>query len=47
VRIRPRARAPQRAIVPRVGPYSQCDLRVPVSQWNVVQRFDAASACEV
>jgi len=30
-----------------VWPYNQRDLRVPVSQWKLVQRFDTASACEV
>ena len=33
-------------VPPTVGPYRRLDLRVPVSQWKVVQRFDTATTCE-
>jgi hypothetical protein len=33
-------------VPPYVWPYSQRDLRVPVSQWKLVQRFDTVTACE-
>lgn len=31
---------------PYVWPYNQRDLRVPVSQWKIVQNFDTGTACE-
>jgi hypothetical protein len=33
-------------VPPTVGPYLRLDLRVPVSQWRVVQLVDTATACE-
>src|SRR5215469_6650420 len=33
-------------VPPYVWPYSQRDLRVPISQWKIVQRFDTATPCE-
>jgi hypothetical protein len=33
-------------VPPYVWPYNRRDLRVPVSRWKVVRRFDIVSACE-
>ena len=33
-------------VPPYVWPYSQRDLRVPLSRWKIVDRFDTATSCE-
>jgi hypothetical protein len=31
---------------PYVRPYRDSDLRVPLSRWKLIERFDTAAACE-
>jgi len=33
-------------VPPYVWPYNQRDLRVPISQWKIVERFDTTTLCE-
>jgi hypothetical protein len=33
-------------VPPYVRPYRDSDLRAPLSQWKIVERFDTATACK-